>query len=178
MTYFDRIEEELEFAPDEDRPVHPADWLALLGFIALCVGAAAIGGLLTLPGLGTWYRGLHKPGWTPPFWLFGPVWSALYLVMAVAAWLVWRRRHTVRVVVPLLLFVEQLILNVAWPGVFFTLRNPALAAIEVAVLWFSIFITVVAFRSISGAAAALMELYLVWVSFAATLTIAIWRLNS
>lgn len=177
MTFFDRIVEEVESAP-EDRSVHLADWLVLLGFIALCVGAAAIGGLLTLPGLGTWYRGLQKPGWTPPSWIFGPVWSALYLVMAVAAWLVWRRRRSVRVVVPLLLFVEQLILNVAWPGVFFSLRNPALAAGEVMLLWFSIFITVLAFRSISAVAATLMEIYLLWVTFAATLTIAIWRLNS
>src|SRR5260370_18409728 len=116
MTYLDRIEEEVESAAEEDRSVHLADWLALLGFIALCVGAAAIGGLLTLPGLGTWYRGLHKPGWTPPYWLFGPVWSGLYLVMAFAAWLVWRRRHSVRVGGPLLFFVRQLIPNVPLPG--------------------------------------------------------------
>jgi benzodiazapine receptor len=177
MTFLDRIGEEVEPA-SEDRSVHPADWLMLLGFIALCVGAAFVGGLLTLPGLGTWYRGLHKPGWTPPYWIFGPVWSALYLVMAVAAWLVWRRRRSVRVVIPLLLFVEQLILNVAWPGVFFSLRNPALAAGEVLLLWFSIFITVLAFRSISMLAAGLMEIYLLWVTFAATLTIAIWHLNA
>ncbi len=176
MTFFDRIEEVEPTA--QDRAVHIADWLGLIGFIALCVGAAAAGGLLTLPGLGTWYRGLHKPGWTPPFWMFGPGWSALYLVMAVAAWLVWRQRRTHRVVIPMLLFVEQLILNVAWPGVFFSMRNPALAAGEVMLLWLSIFITVVAFRGISAAAAALMELYLLWVTFAAVLTIAIWRLNA
>lgn len=176
MTFFDRIEE-VEPAP-EDLSVHLADWLVLLGFIALCGGAAATGGLLTLPGLGSWFRELQKPGWTPPSWIFGPVWSALYFVMALAAWLVWRRRRSVRVVVPLLLFVEQLILNVAWPGVFFSLRNPALAAGEVSLLWFSIFITVVAFRNISVAAGVLMEIYLVWVTFAASLTIAIWRLNS
>lgn len=176
MTFFDRMEE-VEPAR-RDGAMYFADWLGLVGFIALCLGAAATGGLLTLPGLGTWYHGLHKPGWTPPYWMFGPVWSALYLVMALAAWLVWRRRRTHRVVIPMLLFVEQLILNVAWPGVFFSMRNPALAAGEVLLLWFSIFITVVAFRGISTAAAALMELYLLWVTFAAVLTIAIWRLNA
>lgn len=176
MSFFDRLEE--PEPATQDRSTHLADWLALIGFIALCVGAAAAGGLLTLPGLGTWYRGLRKPGWTPPFWMFGPVWSALYLVMAVAAWLVWRRRRIHRVVVPLLLFIEQLMLNVAWPGVFFSLRNPALAAAEVTLLWFSIFITVVAFRHISTLAGLLMEVYLVWVTFAAALTFAIWRLNA
>jgi benzodiazapine receptor len=176
MRVFDRIEE-IEPAAQE-RAVSLADWVALLGFVALCVGAAATGGLLTLPGLGTWYRGLHKPGWTPPFWFFGPTWSAFYLMMALAAWLVWRRRDRHRVVVPLLLFLDQLILNVAWPGVFFSLRNPALAAAEVILLWFSIMITVIAFRSISAAAALLMEIYLLWVTFAAALTVAIWRLNA
>ncbi len=161
-----------------NEPARLADWLVLLGFVALCLGAAALGGIFTLPGLGIWYHRLHKPPLIPPRWTLGPIWVALYLIMAVAAWLVWRRRHAHRVAIPMALFAEQLILNVAWPAVFFTLRKPALAAGEVVLLWVSILINVIAFRGISTAAATLMEIYLLWVTFVAALTIMIWRLNA
>jgi tryptophan-rich sensory protein len=179
MAFIDSIIEAERLPPAAVRiePVRLADWLVLLGFVALCLGAAALGGIFTLPGLGAWYHSLHKPPLIPPRWMLGPIWIAAYLDMAVAAWLVWRRRHAHRVAIPMALFAEQLILNVAWPAVFFTLRKPALAAGEAVLLWVSILINVIAFRGISTAAATLLEIYLLWVTFVAALTIIIWRLN-
>lgn len=155
------------------------DAIALALSLLAVFAAAAIGGLGTSAGLGSWYDGLAKPPWNPPSWVFGPVWTVLYLMMAVAAWLLWRSRRTGHTVaVPLGLYGVQLALNAAWPLLFFGLREPGWAMLELAALWVVLLATVVAFWRRSVAAAVLLLPYLAWVSYAASLNWAIWRLNS
>jgi translocator protein len=146
--------------------------------IVICFGAAWLGSLLTTPSIAGWYAALRKPPWTPPNWLFGPVWSALYLSMAIAAWLVWRKPDLPGAKLALLLFAVQLVLNIGWSGIFFSLRWPGAALVEVLLLWISILATVWAFWPLSRAAGRLMVPYLAWVAFASTLNYAIWRLNT
>ncbi len=149
---------------------------ALAGFLAICFAAAAAGGVLTAMSVETWFPQLTKPSWAPPNWVFGPVWSALYAAMAVAAWLVWRRAgRDARA--SLVLFGIQLALNVAWSGLFFGLRSPGLAFFELIVLWIAIAATLTAFSRWSRVAGALLVPYLAWVTFAGALNFAIWRLN-
>jgi translocator protein len=144
--------------------------------IAVCLAAAGIGSVLTQPALKDWYVGLAKPAWTPPNWLFGPVWTILYIAMAFAAWLIWQRTNLTAV--PMQLFLVQLLLNVAWSAVFFTLRSPGAAFVEIVFMWGAILITTIAFLRIVPLAGWLMIPYLAWVTFAAGLNFAIWRLNS
>lgn len=153
-------------------------WLGLAVIILLCFAAAGVGSALTASSVGSWYVGLTKPAWNPPNWLFGPVWSFLYLTMAVAAWIVWRRAGFGGASGALGLFVLQLFLNVAWSAVFFGLRSPGPAFVEIVLLWAAILATVTAFWRIAPAAGALMVPYLLWVTFAAILNYAIWRLNA
>lgn len=144
--------------------------------IVVCLGAGWLGSLLTRPALMTWYEGLSKPNWTPPNWLFAPVWTILYVAMAVAAWLVWRRSGLAAV--PMQLFLLQLLLNVAWSAVFFRFHAPGLAFLEIVALWCAILLTAIAFGRTAPVAGWLMIPYLVWVSYATALNFAIWRLNS
>ena len=139
---------------------------------------AGLGGYWTSLGLGPWYDGLRKPPWTPPNRVFGPVWTALYASMAVAAWLVWRRRGTHGSPSLWGSSALQLALNLAWTGLFFALRRPGLAFGEIVLLWAAILATLLAFGRVSRWAALLMAPYLAWVSYAAALNFAIWRLNS
>jgi translocator protein len=153
-------------------PRHPR--LALVVLIVLCFAVAGLGGLATTPAIPTWYAGLAKPSWTPPGWVFGPVWSVLYLSMAVAAWLMWRKGNAL---VPLALFAVQLALNAAWSWLFFGLHNPGAALVDIVLLWAAIAATTIAFWRRSLVAGLLFVPYLAWVSFAAVLNWAIWRLN-
>jgi tryptophan-rich sensory protein len=127
--------------------------------------------------LDTWYVTLEKPSWNPPNWIFGPVWTCLYIAMAIAAWLVWRKEGIAGARAQLLLFAGQLILNAAWSFLFFGLRNPGLALVDIVLLWLSILATLLAFAKVSGWAAALFLPYLAWVSFATALNWALWRMN-
>jgi tryptophan-rich sensory protein len=149
----------------------------LVPFVAVCLLAGAVGGIVTGPSVETWYPGLKKPAWTPPSFVFGPVWTLLYLLMGVSGWIVWRRREYVEIPLPMVLFGVQLTLNAAWSMVFFGLRQPGLAALEIALLWLAIAATLWAFARVSRAAAWLLVPYLGWVSFATLLNVAIWRLN-
>jgi tryptophan-rich sensory protein len=151
--------------------------IALVVFVAICFGAAGIGSLLTVPSIGKWYGTLHKPTWTPPNWAFGPIWTTLYLCMAVAAWLAWRQGGFSLARLPLTLFAAQLVLNVAWSGLFFRLHWVGAAFLEVTLLWIFILATAIAFWPVSRIAAWLLVPYLVWVAIAASLNAAIWRLN-
>ena len=126
----------------------------------------------------SWYPSLAKPAWTPPDWLFGPVWTLLYLMMGLAAWLVWRQAEAGRARRPLLLYALQLLLNTCWSLLFFGLRSPGLALLEILLLWLAIAATLWAFARVRGWAAALLAPYLAWVSFAVALNFAIWRMNS
>jgi tryptophan-rich sensory protein len=151
----------------------------LVLMVALCFGAAALGGMATSTGMESWYATLAKPSWNPPGWIFGPVWGALYLAMAVAAWLVFRKAGSLSAAaVPLGIFAVQLGLNVLWSFVFFAWERPGWAFVEIVVLWLAILATTIAFFSRSTVAGGLMIPYLAWVSFAAVLNWTIWRLNS
>ncbi|MDX9975347.1 MAG: TspO/MBR family protein [FCB group bacterium] len=153
-------------------------WFALAGFLVLCFGAAAVGSMLTAASVREWYPELAKPSWNPPNSVFAPVWTALYLAMALSAWLVWRRRDERRGVwFALGVFVVQLALNVAWSGLFFGLRSPGLGLIDIVFLWLAILATLVAFWRINTVAGVLLLPYLIWVSYAAALNLAIWRMN-
>jgi translocator protein len=149
-------------------------WLAPVVLIVVCFAVAGLGGMATTPSIPNWYAGLAKPSWTPPGWIFGPVWSVLYLSMAVAAWLVWRKGNAVA---PMTLFAVQLLLNAAWSWMFFGLHSPGAAFIDIILLWTTITATTVLFWRRSLVAGLLFVPYLAWVSFAAVLNFAIWRLN-
>ncbi len=154
------------------------DWPALVLVLGLSFGAAFIGGLFTGTSVDGWYQTLPKPGWTPPSWIFGPVWTLLYLAMAIAAWLVWRQRAFSNVSAALSLFVAQLVLNVAWSAVFFGLQNPQLAFVNIVLLWGAILATMIAFWRITTVSGWLFVPYILWVTFAAALNFAIWRMNA
>ncbi len=162
---------------------------ALAGLVvslAAAAAAAATGAGTTYPavGPGGWYDRLDKPPWTPPRSAFGPAWTVLYAAQAVAAWLVWRaapaRPGASRSPLAdpaLRLYGAQLLLNAAWSLVFFGLRRPAWAVVEIAVLWVAIAATIAAFARRHRTAAALLVPYLAWVTFAAALTVSVWRRN-
>ena len=150
--------------------------MELLICIAACAAAGWIGSWWTMPNLRPWYANLSKPPWTPPEWLFGPVWSSLYLMMAVAAWLVWRRAGLASA--PMALFGLQLLLNALWSGIFFQLRLVGPAFFEVLGLWISILASCISFYRFVPVAAWLLVPYLMWVTFASVLNFSIWRLNS
>lgn len=148
-------------------------WLALAGWLLLCFSAAAFGAQF-MPG--AWYASLRKPDWNPPGWVFGPVWTTLYTMMAVAAWRVWRRDGVGRRPA-LAWFLGQLLLNALWSWLFFGLRNPGLALAEIIALWVAIAGTIGHFRRLDRVAAGLLVPYLAWVSFAAVLNGTLWWLN-
>ncbi len=151
---------------------------ALLGLAGWVLVTLAVAVLAGLAAPGDWYAGLRKPAWTPPNWLFGPVWSALYLMMAFAAWLVWRHGGFERQALPLAAYLLQLALNGLWSWVFFGWQRPGLAFLEILLLWAAILGTAWRFARVSRPAAWLLAPYLAWVSFAAVLNFALWRLNA
>jgi benzodiazapine receptor len=149
-------------------------WLGLFGFLAVCYGVAALGGISTAKEIPGWYAHLHKPGFTPPNWVFGPVWSLLYTLMAVAAWLVWKARGAK---LALGAFWVQLGLNLAWSEAFFALHGLFASTVVIAMLWVVIVVTIVLFWRSSRTAGAMMVPYLAWVSYATALNVAIMRMN-
>ena len=151
---------------------------ALSVCLAACFAAAAFGGLFSSAATGPWYRALRKPAFTPPGWVFGPVWTVLYAAMAVAAWLVWRQRGRPGVRGALTWFGVQLALNAAWSPLFFGLRRPDLGFAVIVLLWAAIAVTAWKFLRISKPAGVLLLPYLLWVSFASVLNGFLWRLNA
>ena len=145
-----------------------------VGWLALCFAAAAFGGLFP-PG--EWYAELERPVFTPPDWLFGPVWTLLYLLMGVAAWRVWRIAGWDGARLALSVFLLQLLLNALWSVLFFGLQSPGLALLEILFLWVAIVATIGLFARIDWGAAVLLLPYLLWVSFAAILNAGFWWLN-
>jgi tryptophan-rich sensory protein len=148
--------------------------IALLGFIAACFLAAFTG---TFFRPGDWYERLAKPSWRPPNRLFAPVWTILYLMIAVSGWLVWREAGFAGAALPLAVYGLQLVLNAAWTPIFFGLHRPDLAFLNIVLVWLSIVATMLLFYPINAVAALLLLPYLAWVAFAAALNFAIWRLN-
>ena len=152
--------------------------LALIASIVICFAAAGLGASATMTSVGGWYKTIIKPSWNPPDWIFGPVWSTLYFMMAVAVWLVWCSSGWRAGRQPLVWFGVQLGLNLCWSIIFFGLHLPGAAFAEIIVLWLAIIMTIRMFRPHSRLAATLMMPYLAWTSFAAILNGTIWWLNS
>jgi tryptophan-rich sensory protein len=152
--------------------------IVLLAFVIIVALASVIASSVTLPQIGDWYADLEKPWFNPPNWLFGPVWTVLYGMIAVAGWLVWRERRLEGARGALGLFGLQLGLNVLWSLIFFGLQQPGLAFMEIIALWIAVCITMVAFWRIRPLAGWLFVPYLLWVSYAAVLNGAVWLLNA
>jgi translocator protein len=148
--------------------------LGLVGWLLASFAAAFVGSRY-MPG--AWYEGLAKPAWTPPNAVFAPVWTVLYLLMAVAAWLVWRRAGFAGAGLALSLFIAQLGLNALWSYLFFGAHRPGLALAEVVTLWLTILLVTILFWREARPAGALMLPYVVWVGFASCLNLALWWLN-
>jgi tryptophan-rich sensory protein len=148
-------------------------WGSLLFFL-LVVVLVSWWGSRFLPG--EWYAGLVKPSWNPPSWVFGPVWSLLYVMMAVAAWQVWNSDHERRLPA-VTLWLVQLLFNGAWSWLFFGLNRPGIAMFELAFLLALVVATTILFRIIRPSAALLMVPYVLWLAFALALNVALWNLN-
>jgi len=154
----------------------PRQILGLLGWLAISFAAAALGGFASA-NAGTFYRDLVRPEWAPPSWLFAPAWSLLYLLMGVAAWLVWRERGFRKAQTALCLFLLQLAANALWTWLFFVWHLGAFAFGEILILWVLILCTLVAFWRVRRLAGALLLPYLAWVTFASALTYSVWKRN-
>ena len=152
------------------------EWMGLAGWLLATMSAAVVGALSTRNAR-EFYGRLNKPRWAPPGWLFGPVWTVLYLMMAVASWLVWRRAGWGGAPTALALFVAQLVFNAAWSWVFFSWRRGGLATVTIVLLLGLIVATLATFAPIHLGAAGLMVPYLAWVAFASALTYSVWRGN-
>lgn len=147
-------------------------------FVLIAELAGALGSLFTVPAIPEWYALLEKPFFTPPNWVFGPVWIALYFLMGISAFLVWQKgSKRAEVKKALGVFFLQLFLNVLWTFIFFGLHNPFLAFLEILILLAFIVLTVLLFWKLSRVAAFLLFPYLFWVAFAAVLNFAVWQLN-
>lgn len=146
---------------------------AALLFLILLTFLAPLAGIFSEPG--PWYAGLVKPAWNPPAWLFGPVWTFLYLSMAVAAWGVWKKAGWSPA---LNLWLAQFVLNALWSPLFFGLHQMGLAFAEIVLLWAAVLATFLSFLKVERWAGWLLAPYLAWVSFAAVLNFTLWRLNA
>lgn len=145
--------------------------------ILICLAVSGLGSMATLPEIAGWYAEINKPSWNPPNFIFGPVWTVLYIMMGSAAARVYNRRETHSVRFPLLFFTVQLALNTAWSFIFFKFHLLGAAFAEIAVLWIMIGVTAIAFFRVDRVAGALMLPYFLWVSFASVLCGTIWYLN-
>ena len=145
--------------------------------VGTCFLVAALGSIVTTPSISTWYAALEKPFFNPPNWIFGPVWSLLYLMMGISLYLVWSKKSTSTVRHAITIFGIQLLVNFLWSFVFFYLHQPLLAFITILVLWSAILYTITIFKPISKPASYLLVPYLLWVSFASILNVFIMLLN-
>lgn len=150
--------------------------MTLLVFFLLSIATAGIGSIFTYRSVDTWYNTLEKPSWNPPKWLFGPVWSLLYFLMAISGWLAWKAGSGYWGTV-MWLYGGQLILNAAWSGLFFGLKKVGTALIEIILLLTVIIIYIITTWPVSVWAAVLFIPYAIWVAFAMILNLSIWRLN-
>lgn len=178
MASLDLTSERTQSGSSPERRPIAAQAAGLVASIVLVAVVALIGGMWTDTGSGSWYSSLEQPDWNPPDAAFGPVWSALYLAMAVAAWLVWRRcdRWAERRIA-LAVYGVQLALNLGWTGVFFGLQRPGWALVEISVLALAVAVTIGLFWNLDRVAGALLLPYLGWVVFAASLNAGVSALN-
>ncbi|MCK9360744.1 tryptophan-rich sensory protein [Patescibacteria group bacterium] len=155
------------------------DILALALSIGVCLFAGIFGSIFTASEVPTWFVTLAKPSWSPPAWVFGPVWTTLYLLMGISAWMIWRKgwkRKDVKMA--LWVFAAQLVLNALWSLIFFGWHQLGWAFLEIILLWVTILMTIIFFAKISRPAAWLLAPYLAWVTLASILNFTIWQLNT
>ncbi|MFA6307736.1 MAG: TspO/MBR family protein [Patescibacteria group bacterium] len=152
--------------------------IKLSAAILMSLAAGAIGSAFTFTGIDSWYQYLNKPSFNPPSWIFGPVWTTLYILMGIALYLIWQEGLKKAFVKnSFILFVVNLVLNSLWSIAFFGLQNPALAFLVIVLLWVSILVLIIRFYRINKLASYLLIPYLLWVSFASVLNFSIWQLN-
>ena len=169
--------------------------------IIICEFAGVIGSIFTFPAIGAWYKNLNKPVFNPPSWIFGPVWTFLFLLMGISFYLVWKEKWVVKNKIGIAnkkswnvlstklwegdwqkvniitIFFVQLVLNICWSIIFFGARSPAVAFFELLALWFAILFTIINFYRVSKTAAYLLMPYILWVSFAGVLNFVLWIIN-
>lgn len=153
------------------------DVLGLVAFLVACLAISAIGGWITAQSVGTWYQTLRKPSFNPPNWVFAPVWTALYVAIAIAGWRIWRKRGIFGAPAAMATYALQLVLNLAWSFLFFGGRMIGAALADILVLLVAILVNAALFRPIDRIAAWLLAPYAAWVAFATLLNLALWRLN-
>ena len=151
--------------------------LPLLIFIFIALLAGFIGSFFTTSSISTWYAFINKPLFSPPNWIFAPVWSLLYVLMGISAFLIWQKRDNLKIKPAMIFYGIQLVLNTLWSIIFFGMHNPGLALLGILILWVFISITLIEFYRINKTAGLLFIPYLIWVSFASILNYAIWILN-
>jgi translocator protein len=152
--------------------------LKLIISIVVCQLAGGIGAIFTTPSISTWYKTLEKPSFSPPNWVFAPVWTTLFLLMGISAFLIWRegiKKSQVRIALGI--FITQLLLNILWSLLFFGLKLPMAGFFEIIFLWIAILLTILSFLKISIPAGILLIPYIFWVSLASVLNFALWKLN-
>jgi benzodiazapine receptor len=150
------------------------EFVKIIGYILICLMAGIIGALFTATGEGSWYSAINKPSFNPPNYLFGPVWTCLYVMMGISLYLVLKNKADKRAKI---FFGAQLVLNTLWTLIFFGLEMPILAFVEIVVLWIAILFTIISFYKFSKVAAYLLIPYILWVSFASLLTLSIAIIN-
>lgn len=150
---------------------------SLLFFILICYLCAYIGSLYTFTSVSTWYSTIKKPSWGPPNWVFGPVWTILYTLMGISAWIASQEKDKKRIRIPLLLFFIQLFFNSIWSFLFFYLKNPLFGLIDIIILWIFIVLTIFSFYKVNKTASYLLIPYILWVSFASAINYFIVILN-
>jgi len=152
-----------------DREPRQASWIGVVAIVVAVIAVAVIGGTVMNSTVREWYHTIPKPAWTPPDWVFGPVWMILYTMMATAASIVWLERKTEDICCPIGAFSIQLVLNLAWSLLFFGLRSPLLGFIDICVLWIAAGVAMTQFFLVSRTAGWLMVPYWLWITFAGAL---------
>lgn len=155
----------------------PADWKLFIIALILCQGAGIIGSIFTFDAIPTWYATLAKPWFSPPNWIFGPVWITLYFMMACSLYLIWKSKPSFQKGFTEKVFYTQLILNAAWSILFFGLQNPMVAFAEIVIMWITILLTLLSAWKLNKTAGILLIPYILWVSFASILNLSIVLLN-
>jgi len=163
--------------PTSDRPKVSRDLLGLFAFIILCLAVSGIGGAITATSVDTWYQALEKPPFNPPDWVFAPFWTALYILIGISAWRVWRLRSFEATGKAVAVFAVQLGLNLAWSFLFFGLQRIDLALIEIVILLCAIITNTIIFWRIDRLAGLLFVPYAAWVTYATVLNASLWLLN-
>lgn len=156
---------------------HKQAWLSLIFFLVFCFMLEAFASYWTSQTVLTWYPGLNKPFWTPPGWVFGPVWTVLYIMIAISGWLIYKAENSHERTLALVFYVGQLALNFLWSYFFFYLKNPLLGLIDIILLSLFIVLTIIKARHVRPLASVLLLPYLIWVIYATTLNGGIWLLN-